>query len=237
MKLDILAFGAHPDDVELGASGTLLVHINKGFKCGIVDLTRGELGTRGSADIRSIEAKRASEILGIAIRENLGLEDGFFQIDKKSQLAVVAVIRKYQPEIILCNAVEDRHPDHARAAMLVERAVFLAGLSRVQTGTSSGDQRWKTRAVYHYLQDRYMKPDVIVDVSDFWEKRMESVKAYSSQFYNPHSNEPDTAISGKDFLDFLTSRAIDMGRPIGVRYGEGFTLSRPPGTENLLDLL
>jgi N-acetylglucosamine malate deacetylase 1 len=238
MKLDILAFGAHPDDVELGAGGTLLMHLKKGYKCGIVDLTRGELGTRGSAELRDQEAKKAGEIIGVQVRENLGMEDGFFLNDRKHQLAIATIIRKYRPEIVLCNAIMDRHPDHARASTLTSMAVFLAGLQKVYT-TYDGKQqdRWKVKANFHYIQDRHIKPDLAVDITEVWEKKMESVRAFASQFYNPSSSEPETEISGKDFLDFLTGRAMEMGRPLGIKYAEGFTTSRTPGVDDLFKLI
>ena len=238
MKLDILAFGAHPDDVEISASGTLLVHIAKGYKCGIIDLTRGELGTRGSAEQRDEEAKRASEIIGIHARENLSMEDGFFYNDKANQLKIVSIIRKYKPEIILCNAITDRHPDHSRAASLISTSVFLAGLHKVITiNNDISQERWKVKAHYHYVQDRYIKPDIAVDISSVWEKKMASILAFSSQFYDPSSTEPDTEISGKDFMEFLSGRAMEMGRPLGVQYAEGFTSPRLPGVTNLFNLL
>ena len=238
MKLDILAFGAHPDDVEISSSGTLIVHIAKGYKCGIVDLTRGELGTRGSADLREKEAKAASEILGIHIRENLNMEDGFFQNDKINQMKVVSVIRKYQPEIVLCNAISDRHPDHSRAAALVASGVFLAGLSRLKSTMEGKEQeRWKVKAHYQYIQDRYIKPDFAVDITSAWEKKMKSILAFSTQFYNPSSDEPQTEISGLDFIEFLSGRAREIGRPLGIEYAEGFTASRLPGVQDLFNLL
>ena len=238
MKLDILAFGAHPDDVELSASGTIINQIAKGYKVGIVDFTRGELGTRGDAETREREAKKASEIMGIHARENLMMDDGFFMNDREHQMKVVASIRKYQPEIILCNAISDRHPDHARAASLVTNAVFLSGLIKIETKDNGKNQeRWKVRAVYHYIQDRHIKPDICIDISDVWEKRMDAVRAFSSQFHNPASTEPATAISGKDFIDFLAARAIETGRNIGVQYAEGFTTQRTPGFKDLFDIL
>ncbi len=238
MKLDILAFGAHPDDVEISASGTLIVHIENGYKCGIVDLTRGELGTRGSAEYRDDEAKRASEIIKIHARENLRMEDGFFQNDKINQLKIVSVIRKYRPEIILCNAIIDRHPDHSRAAALISTSIFLAGLHKViTTFNDTPQERWKVKAHYHYVQDRYIKPDIAVDISSVWDKKMQAIRAFSSQFYDPFSTEPDTEISGKDFIEFLSGRAMEMGRPLGVQYAEGFTSPRLPGVSNLFNLL
>jgi len=237
MKTDILVFSAHPDDAELSCGGTILKHIRLGKKVVIVDLTRGELGTRGNAELRDIEAKAASKILGIAARENLKLADGFFQNDPVSQLSVVTTIRKYQPEIILCNAVADRHPDHSRAAQLVSQAAFLSGLIKAETSSEGKKQQaWKTKAVYHYIQDRYIKPDFVIDVSEFMEKKMEAVKAYSSQFYNPDSKEPETAISSKEFIDFLLGRAAEFGRQINVKYAEGFTMERIQAVNSLFDL-
>lgn len=238
MKLDILAFGAHPDDVEISSSGTVLIHILKGYKCGIVDLTRGELGTRGSAETRETEAKRASEIMGIHIRENLNMEDGFFLNDKAHQLKIISVIRKFQPEIILCPAISDRHPDHSRAAALISTSIFLAGLQKVITTFDNvSQQRWKVKAYYHYLQDRHIKPDIAVDITSVWKKKMESIMAFSTQFYNPASSEPETEISRKDFFDFISGRAVEMGRPLGVQYAEGFTTPRLPGVSDLFNLL
>ena len=238
MKLDILAFGAHPDDVEISSSGTLLIHMEKGYKCGIVDLTRGELGTRGTADLRAEEAKIASGILGIHARENLQMEDGFFQNDRTNQLKVVAVIRKYRPEIILGNAISDRHPDHSRASALISNAVFLSGLHRVKTTFENVEQeRWKVKCFYQYMQDRYIKPDFAVDISSVWEKKMKAILAFSTQFYNPSSAEPETEISGLDFIEFLSGRAREIGRPLGVQYAEGFTAARLPGVKDLFNLI
>jgi bacillithiol biosynthesis deacetylase BshB1 len=238
MKLDILAFGAHPDDVEISCSGTILIHIDKGYKCGIIDLTRGELGTRGTAETRDNEARRASAIIGIHARENLNMEDGFFVSDKTNQLKIVTVIRKYKPEIILCPAITDRHPDHSRAASLVSTSVFLAGLHKIVTSVDEKIQeRWKVKAHYHYLQDRHIKPDIAIDISSVWEKKMEAVRAFGTQFYDPDSTEPETEISRKDFFQFLSGRAMEMGRPLGVQYAEGFTTPRTPGITNLFDLL
>jgi len=238
MKVDILAFGAHPDDVELSCGGILLTHIAKGKKIGIVDLTRGEAGTRGSAEIRINEANNAAKILGIAARENLKMEDVFFQNDKESQLAIVRMIRKYQPEIIICNAVTDRHPDHGRGAKLVSDASFSSGLIKIETSLDGASQEtWKVKAVYHYIQDRYIKPDFVIDISDVMEKKMESIRAYASQFYKPGSTEPETAISSKEFLDSLYARAMEMGKAIRVQYAEGLTVERYPGVRSLFDLV
>jgi bacillithiol biosynthesis deacetylase BshB1 len=234
-KLDILAFGAHPDDVELTCSGTILLHTKAGSKVGIVDLSRGELGTRGNEELRKEEAAKASSILGLTLRENLNLPDGFIRNDRESRMAVVAMIRKCRPEIILCNAINDRHPDHAVAAALVSDSVFLSGLIKVQTEDEKGvrQKAWKPRAVYHYIQDRYIKPDFLIDVSSVWEERMQSVYAFSSQFYNPDSDEPETPISSRDFIDFLNSRAREFGRPAGISYAEGFTVERTPLLKDL----
>jgi len=232
-KLDILVFAAHPDDVELACSGTVLKHISLGYKVGIVDLTKGELGTRGSAAIRSEETKVASELLGIHIRENLGFRDGFFEIDEIHLLKVVEVIRKYQPNIILANAASDRHPDHKRAGDLVSRANFLSGLLKVQTENQT---HWRAKAVYRYIQDNYMEPDFVVDISGFETKKLDAIKAFKSQFYDPNSNEPSTPISREDFLEFILARAKQFGRPINAEYGEGFTVERYIGVDNLLSL-
>lgn len=234
MKLDILAFGAHPDDVELAASGTIAKHIKNGKKCGIIDLTKGELGTRGNVDLRAKEAAAASEILGISIRENLGLPDGFITNDRSSQLEIIKKIRKYRPEIVLCNAITDRHTDHGKAAKLVAEACFLAGLVKIETDPYPA---WRPKAVYHYVQDYYLKPDIVVDITDTFDIKMKSIKAFASQFYSEHSSEPETPISRPDFLPFIEARAREMGRLIGSTYGEGFTTTRPVGISILTDLI
>ena len=238
MKLDILAFAAHPDDVELACSGTLILHQKKGLKTGIVDLSRGELGTRGSVQLRDEEAKKAAQILGLSVRDNLHLADGFIQNDKESRLAVVKKIRACKPEIILCNAVRDRHPDHGAASKLVSDAIFLAGLTKVQTFDDDGEEQlaWKVTKTYHYIQDRYIKPDFVIDVSSVWKERMNAVMAFSSQFYNPDSSEPNTAISSKEFLNFLSARAQEMGHEAMFEYAEGFTVERIPGLKSFSDL-
>lgn len=238
MKLDILAFAAHPDDIELAASGTLLAHIAMGKKAGIVDLTKGELGTRGSAELRMKEAAASSEILGLHARENLGFRDGFFVKDEHHLLKVIEMLRKYQPEIVLCNSEFDRHIDHGRAGDLIHDACFLSGLRKVETIHKGQIQTaWRPKAVYHYIQDYWVKPDIIVDISAYYSTKIAAIKAYSSQFYNPESDEPESAISGKEFFDFLDGRARQFGRLIGVGYGEGFTVKRPIGTSDLLALL
>lgn len=232
MKLDILAFGAHPDDVEISAAGTILKHIELGYKCGVVDLTQGELGTRGTGELRLQEAERAKAILGLEARENLGFADGFFLNDKEHQLPIIKMIRKYQPDIVLANSIHDRHPDHGKAAKLVTDACFLSGLIKIETG----QEAWRPKAVYHYIQDEYIHPHLTIDITPYFDKKMESVKAYTSQFYIPDSDLPETPISGKDFLDFLIGRAKLVGRPIGAKYAEGFTAARNVGVKNLFDV-
>jgi N-acetylglucosamine malate deacetylase 1 len=230
MKLDILAIGVHPDDVELSCSGVLLTEKLLGKKTGIVDLTQGELGTRGSAEIRKKEAAASAKILQVDVRENLGLADGFFKNDEEHQRKVIAAIRKYQPEIILCNAPEDRHPDHGRSAALVEDASFLSGLIKVETWEDGQLQEpWKPKYVFNYIQDRYLHPDFVIDISAVMEQKIESIQAFSTQFYNPDLNEPPTYISTPDFLDSVIYRSKMMGKMIGVAYGEGFISKKKIG--------
>ena len=237
MKLDILAIGVHPDDIELGCSGTILKHIAQGKQVGILDLTKGELGSRGSGELRLIEAEKAGKILGVVVRENLGFADGFFKNDADHQIEIIKIIRKYQPEIVLANAPRDRHPDHGRAAQLVTEACFYAGLVRIATHLDGDEQMlWRPKAVYHYIQDRFLKPDFVVDVTDFVDQKMEAIMAFSSQFYHPESKEPETPISSKVFLDFIKSRMMDLGRDIGAHYAEGFTVERVIGVEDILTL-
>lgn len=240
MKLDILAFGAHPDDVELGAGATIAKEIANGKKVGIVDLTRGELGTRGSAEIRDREAAKAAEILGITVRENLEFADGFFINNKEHQLVVIQMIRKYRPEIVLCNAIEDRHIDHAKGSNLVSDACFLSGLVKIDTKLEGDDvwqEPWRPKYVYHYIQWKNLEPDFVVDVSDFITKKTKAILAYSSQFYDSKSDEPETPISSKNFIDSVNYRARDLGRFIGVEYAEGFTVERYVAVRNLGDLI
>lgn len=237
IKLDILAFGAHPDDVELGCSGTIAKEISLGKKVGIVDLTRGELGTRGSAEIRDKEAAKAAEILEVAVRENLGFRDGFFVNDEKHQLEIIKMIRKYQPEIVLCNAIQDRHIDHGKGSKLVSDACFLSGLRKIETELNGENQQaWRPKVVYHYIQWENIEPDFVVDVSTFMEKKIDAVMAYDSQFYNPDSKEPISPITSKNFLDSITYRAQDLGRIVGVDYAEGFTSERYLAVNSLADL-
>jgi bacillithiol biosynthesis deacetylase BshB1 len=238
MKLDILAFGAHPDDVELGCGGTIAKEIALGKKVGVIDLTRGELGTRGSVEIRDKEAEAAAKILGITVRENLNMRDGFFVNDEIHQLAIVQMIRKYQPEIVLCNAFEDRHIDHGKGSKLVSDACFLSGLIKVETKYKGQIQSvWRPKVVYHYLQWKNLNPDFVVDITGFNEKRKEAILAYSSQFYNPESEEPETLIATKNFLSSLDYRVQDFGRLIGTDYAEGFNVERYLGVSSLADLI
>ncbi len=240
MKLDILVFGSHPDDAELGAGATMAKEVANGKKVGIIDLTRGELGTRGSADIRDKEAKEAAGILGIAVRENLEFADGFFVNDKHHQLPIIRMLRKYQPEIVLCNAIEDRHIDHAKGSKLVSDSCFLSGLIKIDTKMEGDDHwqdPWRPKQVYHYIQWKNIEPNFVVDVSGYMAKKEEAILAYSSQFHDPRSNEPDTPISSKNFLDSVNYRARDLGRLIGVDHAEGFTTERVPGIMNLNDLI
>lgn len=237
MKLDILAFGAHPDDVELGCSGTIAKEISLGKKVGIIDLTRGELGTRGSVEIRNSESAKASEILGIAARENLDMRDGFFVNDEAHQMKIIQMLRKYQPEIVLCNAIDDRHIDHGKGSKLVSDACFLSGLRMIETSLDGENQAaWRPKVVYHYIQWKNLEPDLVVDISGFIDVKMESILAYSSQFYNPNTNEPESPISSKNFLDSVKYRAQDLGRIVGVDYAEGFTVERYLTVNSLSDL-
>ncbi|MES2003400.1 MAG: bacillithiol biosynthesis deacetylase BshB1 [Bacteroidota bacterium] len=230
MKLDILAFGVHPDDVELGCSGTLLAAIADGKKAGIIDLTRGELGTRGTVDIRKTEAAKAAAILGVHVRENLGMADGFFQNDEAHLRKVIQAIRKYQPDIILANAFEDRHPDHGRSAKLVADAAFLSGLRKIETVADGKTQEiWKPAYVFHYIQDRFIQPSFVIDITAHMDKKMEAVLAYSTQFFNPDLNEPQTYISSSQFLETVKARALMLGKRIGVGYAEGYYTEKAIG--------
>jgi bacillithiol biosynthesis deacetylase BshB1 len=238
MKIDLLAFGAHPDDVEISCAGTLIKHKALGKTTGIVDLTRGELGSKGSAEIRAEEAAKASQIMGVDVRVNLGLEDGFFQWNKASLLKVVEQIRRFQPEIVIAPATDDRHPDHARGSKLVSDAVFYAGLSKIQTSYEGQEQQaWRAKAVYHYPQDRLQLPDVVIDITPYFEKKMEAIMAYGTQFYNPNDNTPSTPISSKEFFEYMKARSVVAGRPIQVMYAESFTVERAVGVHSLFDLL
>ncbi len=237
-KLDFLCFAAHPDDIELACSGTILKHIELGYNIGIVDITQGELGTRGSAELRAIEAANSSKILGISVRENLKLADGFFVKNKESLIKVIEKIRLYQPEIILCNAEYDRHIDHGKASDLVNEAAFLSGLAKIETFHNGMAQlAWRPKQIYNYIQDRMTEPDIIVDITPYFDKKLESIQAFSSQFYNPNNKEPETPISTQDFMRYVECHSREFGRLINVTFGEGFTVKRPIGANNLMDLL
>lgn len=238
MKLDILAIAAHPDDAELSAIGTLIKAKRQGKKIGIVDLTRGELGTRGTAETRKEESAAASEIIGLDARENLGMADGFFQNTKENQLLIIEQLRKYQPDVVLINAKSDRHPDHGKGAELAKEACFLSGLSKIETQLGGQlQEKWRPRAVYHYIQDYYMRPDFVVDITAELEQKIEAIKAFKTQFYDPSNPAPNTPISGEEFFDFLKGRWGDFGRYIGARYGEGFVLTRPAGIDDITKLI
>ncbi len=238
MKLDILAIGAHPDDVELSCSGTIAKEIDKGKKVGILDLTRGELGTRGTPEIRDQEAKRAAQILGVSTRENLEFRDGFFINDENHQLKIITILRKYQPEVVLCNAIDDRHIDHGKGSKLVSDSCFLSGLRKIET-TFNGvlQEAWRPKHVYHYIQWKNIEPDFVVDISNYIDKKIESVEAYESQFYDANSKEPSTPISSKNFLDSIKYRAADLGRIVNVKYAEGFTVERYVAVDSIFDLI
>jgi bacillithiol biosynthesis deacetylase BshB1 len=237
-QLDILAFGAHPDDVELSCGGTIAKEVSSGKRVGIVDLTRGELGTRGSADIRDKEAKQSASILRVSIRENLCFRDGFFVNDEANQLEVIKILRKYRPKVVLCNAQTDRHIDHGRAASLVHDACFLSGLRKIETVVADTSQKpWRPSQVYHYMQWNTHPCDFVVDISEFIDKKMEAILAYGSQFYDENSKEPDTPISSQQFLDSVRHRAADLGRLIGVGYAEGFTTQRQLAVAQISDLI
>ena len=232
MKLDILVFGAHPDDVELGCGGTVIKEVKAGKSVGIIDLTRGELGTRGTAETRTAETKLATEIMGVAIRENMNFKDGFFKDDEDHKLALIEKIRKYQPDIVITNAVSDRHPDHGRGSEITVDACFLSGLEKIETS----QKVWRPRAIYHYIQFNNLTPDVVVDISEEMGEKLNAVKAYSTQFFNPESNESETIISSMGFLDSINYRAKDLGRQANCEYAEGFLAHQIPKVDSLLDI-
>ena len=232
MNLDILVFGAHPDDVELGCAGTVIKEVQRGKNVGIIDLTRGELGTRGTAKIRDSETKDATEIMGVEIRENMNFKDGFFKDDEQHKLSLIKKIRQYKPEIIITNAVSDRHPDHPRGSQITVDACFLAGLEKIDTGQDI----WRPRAIYHYIQFNNLTPDIVVDISNQMELKLKAVKAYKTQFYNSESDESETIISKKDFLESVKYRAKDLGRQSGCEYAEGFIAHQLPKVKSLFDL-
>ncbi|XOV68779.1 MAG: bacillithiol biosynthesis deacetylase BshB1 [Fluviicola sp.] len=236
-KLDILAFAAHPDDVELACAGTVIKHIGAGLQVGIVDLTQGEMGSRGTIETRYEEAAEASKVMGVTERINLKMPDGLFEINEKNKRLIVEQVRRYKPEIVLANAVDDRHPDHGRAARLVSEACFLASLIKFETEWEGEPQSaHRPKAVYHYIQDRYIKPDFVVDVTEVAEQKMKAIQAYKTQFFQDGQSGPKTPISGKDFMDFVWSRMREMGRQAGFDCGEGFTVERFPGVDLLTDL-
>ena len=237
-KIDILAIGIHPDDVELSASGTLLRHAAQGKTFGLLDLSKGELGTRGSAQIRAAEAIASAQILGAAFRETLDIADGLFENKPENWLQIVRAIRASKPEIVLCNAPDDRHPDHGRAARMTLDACFYAGLEKIETFDNEGitQKKWRPRAVYHYIQEKHLNPDFVVDITPFFQKKMESILAFRSQFYDPEGSVANTPISGKDFLEFMEAKFRVYGRSIWVQYAEGFIFSRTPGVDDLFDL-
>ena len=232
MKLDILVFGAHPDDVELGCGGTVIKEVKAGKKVGIIDLTRGELGTRGTAETRTTETKKATEIMGVAVRENMNFKDGFFKDDEQHKLALIEKIRKYQPEIVITNAVSDRHPDHRRGSQITVDACFLAGLEKIETG----QKIWRPKAIYHYIQFNHLTPDIVVDISAEMDVKLKAVKAYSTQFFNPESEESKTIISSQGFLDSVSYRAKDLGRQANCNYAEGFLAHQMPKVDSLMDI-
>lgn len=238
MKLDILVFAAHPDDAELCCAGTIASHIAAGRSCGIVDFTKGEMGTRGTPELRVKEAEKSARILGLKVRENLGLEDVKFLNDWEHQVEVIKMIRKYRPEIVLANAIRDRHPDHGKAAELVQQAFFKSGLRKISTQLDGKEQEaYRPKKVYHYIQNDYIDPDIIVDISDYWDIKFDSIMAFKSQFYDPNSSEAETFISSSEFMEFIEARARDFGHRIGVKYGEGFTSSTSTGVQNLFNLI
>ncbi|MBX2943900.1 MAG: bacillithiol biosynthesis deacetylase BshB1 [Cyclobacteriaceae bacterium] len=237
MKLDLLVLAAHPDDAELGCGGTILKHIAAGQKVGIVDFTKGELGTRGTIEMREQEANASAKILGLSVRENLNFRDGFYVNDEPHQREVIRAIRKYQPEIVLANAIYDRHPDHGRGGELAFQSCFLSGLNKIETSDGGIAQApWRPKILYHYIQSQFITPDFVVDVSDFWEEKMKSVSAFKSQFYDPDSKEPETYISSQGFLKMLEARGTELGHAIGAQYGEGFTVRRTIGVNILSDI-
>ena len=238
MKLDILAFAAHPDDVELSCGGTIIKHADLGYSIGIIDLTQGELGTRGTVEIRKAESEAASKILGLKIRENMQFRDGWFKDDEEHRLKIISKIRQYQPEIILANAIEDRHPDHARASKLVKESAWLSGLKNIKTEFEGNSQQaWRPKHVYHYIQYNAITPDFVVDITGFTERKMEAIKAYGSQFFDPNGEESNTLISKPEFFDVLKSKVRSAGNYALIDEAEGFRSSYKPGIKNFFDLV
>lgn len=238
MKLDILAFGIHPDDVELGCSGTLIKHVKLGYKVGICDFTRGEMGTRGTPELRIEESEKGREIIGALIRDNLNMQDVWTEVNQENILKVIQIIRKYQPDVVFCNAKEDRHPDHAKGAELIQKAVFLSGLKKIETKDEGKAQdAYRPNKLYYYIQSRFLNPDFVVDISDSMDQKFKSIMAYKSQFYNPESSEPETYISSQQFLDSLKAKETIYGKTIGVKYAEGFQKDRYIGVNDIMDLI
>ena len=238
INLDILVLAVHPDDAELGCSGTILKQKALGHKVGIVDFTVGELGTRGSGELRLVESADAAKVMNLDVRENLGFRDGFFKNDEEHQLKIIEKIRKYRPEILIINAPEDRHPDHGRAGALATEAAFYSGLRKVETTDENGNaqKEWRPKQVFQYIQDRYLEPDFVIDITEYWDKKVEAIKAFKSQFYDPNSPEPQSYISSADFFDFVEARAREMGHKIGATYGEGFMKTKTIGVSQLFDI-
>ncbi|WP_268033976.1 bacillithiol biosynthesis deacetylase BshB1 [Algoriphagus sp. PAP.12] len=237
MKLDILVFAAHPDDAELGCSGTIAAHVAKGHKVGIVDFTKGEMGTRGTPELRVEEAEEAGRILGLSARENMGFQDVYYKDDEAHQLELIKMIRKYRPEIVLANAIRDRHPDHGKGGSLATNACFMSGLRKIETKLNGESQEaWRPKFVYHYIQNNYIEPDFVMDITPFWDTKVKSILAFQSQFHDPNSKEPESFISTPDFLPFIEARSREMGHKIMKTYGEGFTVEKMIGTDDLFDL-
>lgn len=239
MKLDLVVLAAHPDDAEMSCGGTIASAIAQGKKVGIIDFTRGELGTRGTPEIRAAEAAAASKILNISVRENLGFRDGFFKNDEEHQMKLIAAIRRYQPEIVLANAIEDRHPDHGKGAALAIDACFYSGLRMIKTFDFDGSEQvaWRPKALYNYIQDRFIKPDLVVDISKYWDLKEASIRAYRSQFYDPNSKEPESYLTSPEFLEFLKARSQEMGHMIGAKFGEGYTKTKMIGITDFFNLI
>ena len=232
MKLDILVFGAHPDDVELACGGTIIKEVQSGRNVGIIDLTRGELGTRGTSDIRNMETKKATDIMGVAYRDNMNFKDGFFKDDESHKIALIRKIREYRPEVVITNAVSDRHPDHSRSSQISVDACFLSGLEKIDTG----QEKWRPRSIFHYIQFNNLTPDFVIDISEQMELKLQAVNSYSSQFYNPKSKESDTIISSASFLESVSYRAKDLGRQSNCNYAEGFIAHQFPRVRSVLDI-
>ncbi|MBA2328155.1 MAG: bacillithiol biosynthesis deacetylase BshB1 [Flavisolibacter sp.] len=232
MKLDILAIGSHPDDVELGCSGTLIKEIRKGKKAGIIDLTEGELGTRGTVETRHNEAADAAKIMGLSVRINMKMRDGFFVNDEQHQLQLIRILRRYQPDIVIGNIMDDRHPDHGRAGKLIFDSCFLSGLKQIKTVDEGKEQeKWRPKQLFHYIQDRFYEPHFVIDITEVFDQRLKAIQAYKTQFHHPGSNEPETYISSPDFMEALTARARLLGKRIGVKYAEGFLSEKSIGID------